>query len=74
MIENLAENDRMTRKQAFEFNGKEFARVQKEIDRAMRDADRTVKRMNPGPGGKDDFVFEHKFEFEGHPQNAAQND
>lgn len=61
MVESLAENDRMAKKGgAVFFDGKEFAKVQKDIDRATRDANLAMRKMHRGVPGEDEFVFEHK--------------
>jgi hypothetical protein len=72
MIETLVENDRMNRKNGpvVAFNGKEFAKVQKDMDRAMREADIAIRKMPKI--GKDDFNFEHHFSFKGDGRNQRK--
>ena len=72
LIENLVENDHMLRKNApvVAFNGKEFAKVQKDMDRAMREADMAIRKM-PKPV-KNDFNFEHHFSFKGDGKNQRK--
>ena len=66
MIEDLSEHDRPRRKDApFEYEQKEFGRVQKEIERAGRDAEIALKRLRKHPRTENDFVFEHKIEIAG---------
>jgi predicted ribosome quality control (RQC) complex YloA/Tae2 family protein len=72
IIENLVENDRMLRKHGpvVAFNGKEFAKVQKDMDRAMREADIAIRRM-PKPV-RNDFNFENHFSFKGDGANQRK--
>ena len=72
MIENLVENDRINRKNGpvVAFNGKEFAKAQKDIDRAMREADIAIRKMPKTP--KSDFNFEHHFSFKGDGKNQRK--
>ncbi|MGZ8938117.1 MAG: DUF5320 domain-containing protein [Limisphaerales bacterium] len=70
MIEDLAgnhsEGDRIHMKNGpFEFQEKEFGRLQKEIERAGRQAEIAAKRFRGHPGMENDFVFEHKIEIAG---------
>lgn len=68
----MAESDRLMRKkgEALEFNEKEMAKVQREIERAAREAGTIARQFHRGhpdgkddflPGGKGNFVFEHDF-------------
>jgi len=58
MIEKLVEREKVS---AFAFNDKEFSRLQKDLNRATREADIAVKRLEKGhPEFGKNFTFEHK--------------
>ena len=58
MIERLVEREKVG---AFAFNEKEFGKLQRDLNRATRDADIAVKRLEKGhPEFGRNFTFEHK--------------
>jgi hypothetical protein len=58
MIERLVERESVG---AFAFNDKEFSRVQKDLNRATREAEIAVRRLDKGhPEFGKNFMFEHK--------------
>jgi hypothetical protein len=58
MIERLVEREKVG---AFAFNDKQFGKLQRDLDRATREADIAVKRLEKGhPEFGKNFTFEHK--------------
>ena len=65
-LDALAERERTSRKNELVLNDKAMAKVQKEIDRASREADVAIRKFHfTHPGGEDAFAFEHKFHVAG---------
>jgi hypothetical protein len=63
MIERLTERET---EGAFAFNDKQFGKLQKDLNRATREADIAVKRMEKGnPEFGKNFTFEHKIAIAG---------
>lgn len=65
-LEAMSERNQSMRRNEIVLNDKAMAKVQREVDRAAREADVAIRKFHfAHPGGEDAFAFEHKFHIAG---------